>query len=126
MVEGTLEKPYKVTLGDGEHVLISDMSEKDGGTNSAMDPHRLLEASLTGCTLMTMELVAARKGYSIGNTTVSVHIEKEGDVTTIKRSITFDPSLTVEQKEKMTVIANKCPIHRILKSQVEIPTEVIA
>lgn len=125
MVEGALDKPYKVTVGDGEHVLHSDMTQKDGGTNTAMDPHRLLESSLAGCTLMTMELVAARKGYGIGKTTVSVHIEKEGETSTIKRTITFDPSLNAEQKEKMTQIANKCPIHRILKSNVEIPTEVI-
>lgn len=124
MVEGAIDQGFKVAIGDGEHVLFSDMSKKDGGADTAMDPHRLLESALTGCTLMTMELVAKHKGYSIGNTTVCVEIEKEGETTTIKRIITFDPSLTAEQKEKMTVIANKCPIHKILKSNIEIPTEV--
>ena len=126
MVEGTLENPFKVTIGDGEHVITTDMPIADGGENLAMDPHRLLESALTGCTLMTMQMVAKHKGYSIGNTTVCVHIEKEGSKSIIKRTITFDPTLTKEQKEKMTMIANKCPIHRILKSEIEIPTEVLA
>lgn len=126
MIEGILDKPYRVTMGDGEHILHSDMSLKDGGENTAMDPHHLLESALAGCTLMTMEIVAARKGYGIGNTTVCVNIEKEGETTIIKRSITFDKNMTDEQKEKMTVIANKCPVHRILKSNVEIPTEILS
>lgn len=122
MIEGTLDSPYIVTMGDGEHVLTADMSHKDGGTNTAMDPHHLLESSLVGCTLMTMEMVAKHKGYSIGTTTVTVDIIKEGAQTLMKRSLRFDPSLTDEQKAKMTIIADKCPIHKILKSTVEITT----
>ena len=125
MIEGTLDLPYKISLGDGEHVLHSDLSVKEGGDNSAMTPHRLLEASLSACTLMTMQIVAKHKGYNIGSTTVCVTIESEGAQTIIKRTLTFDPSLTDEQKEKMTVIANKCPVHKILMSDVQIPTEVV-
>lgn len=124
MVEGTLDETYIVTMGDGEHILISDMPKRDGGSNTAMDPHHLLESALVGCTLMTMEMVAKHKGYSIGTTTVTANIEKEGATTTIKRCLNFDSALTQEQKDKMTIIANKCPIHKILKSNVEIATEV--
>ncbi|PIP88695.1 MAG: hypothetical protein COW01_14240 [Bdellovibrionales bacterium CG12_big_fil_rev_8_21_14_0_65_38_15] len=125
MIEGTLDLPFKITLGDGEHIIHSDLSLKEGGSNEAMTPHRLLEASLSACTLMTMQIVAKHKNYSIGNTTVCVTVQSEGPQTIIKRTITFDPSLNDEQKEKMTVIANKCPVHRILMSDVQIPTEVI-
>lgn len=125
MIEGTLDLPYKVTLGDGEHVLHSDLSLKEGGENMAMTPHTLLEASLSGCTLMTMQIVAKHKGYNIGSTTVCVTIESEGPQTIIKRTITFDKSLSSEQVEKMTVIANKCPVHKILMSDIKIPTEVL-
>ncbi len=125
MIEGSLDLPYKVTLGDGEHILHSDLSLKEGGDNKAMTPHRLLEASLSACTLMTMQIVAKHKGYSIGGTTVCVTIESEGAQTIIKRTITFDSTLSDDQKEKMTVIANKCPVHKILMSDVQIPTGVV-
>mgnify|MGYP003639233657 FL=1 len=126
VIEGTLDNPYIVTMGDGEHVITADMSNKDGGTNTAMDPHHLLESSLVGCTLMTMEMVAKHKGYSIGNTTVTVDIVKEGATTLMKRSLRFDPALTSEQVSKMTIIADKCPIHKILKSTIEITTETLS
>lgn len=125
MIEGVLDLPFKVTLGDGEHVLHSDLTLSEGGENQAMNPHHLLEASLSACTLMTMQIVAKHKGYDIGATTVCVTIESEGAKTIIKRLITYDSKLSDEQKEKMTSIANKCPIHKILLSDVQIPTEVL-
>ena len=125
MIEGTLDLPFKVTLGDGEDLLYSYLTIKEGGDNEAMTPHRLLEASLSACTLMTMQIVAKHKGYNIGSTTVSVCVESEGSQTIMKRTTSFDSALTDEQKEKMTVIANKCPVHKILISDVQIPTEII-
>ncbi len=47
---------------------------------------------------------------------------KEGMIDRIDRSITLEGTLDAEQRKRLMEIADKCPVHRTLKSEIEIRT----
>ena len=47
---------------------------------------------------------------------------KEGKIDHIDRVITFEGELSTEQRQRLLEIADKCPVHRTLKSEVDIRT----
>ena len=47
---------------------------------------------------------------------------KEGMVDRIDRSITMEGLLDAEQRKRLLEIADKCPVHRTLESEIEIRT----
>ena len=112
-----------VSLSNGKHQILSDVSEKQGGEDSALNPHELIEAALGACTTLTLEVYAARKNWDLTNLEVEVKIIKEekGNAV-IERKISFGEQITPEQKERLIEIANKCPIHNLLEGNIKVET----
>jgi putative redox protein len=68
-----------------------------------------------------------RKGWVIPeiNITLNATQETEDDLTTIiSRNISFSTEITSEQKERLLMIAEKCPVSRILKGKITINTNL--
>lgn len=125
MITGNLSSPFRTLLHDGRHTLMADLLPSEGGQDLGPNPHELVEGALTACTLMTMQMYGARKGWSLGNTSVEVRVVAEGEQVVIARKIHFDPSISGEQKTKFAEIANKCPIHKLLTAPTTIQTEAL-
>lgn len=106
------------------HELVSDVPEKLGGRDEGADPHEFLEAALVGCTVITVQMYAKRKGWNLVSTIVTVKIEKEGPETVIGRDVQFVGELDETQRAKLLEIADKCPIHRLLASKISVITRV--
>lgn len=107
----------------GPNKLIADAPSQYGGEDAGLSPHDLLAASLGACTALTLNMYAQRKGMTLEKVDVKVeHAEKDGAYV-FNRHLTFYGDLTTEQKESLTGIANKCPIHKILSGQIEIVTD---
>ncbi len=124
MVQGE-GKDLHVEVQAGKHRIHSGISVADGGRDEAPSPHAMLEAALASCTILTLELYAKRKEWQLGTISCDVQIVEESkDKTKITRSIRFSEALTAEMGERLEVIANKCPVHRILSGAVEIATEL--
>jgi uncharacterized OsmC-like protein/alpha-beta hydrolase superfamily lysophospholipase len=125
----------EVILGD--HRLLADEPVKDGGLNTGPGPYDLLLAALGACTSMTVRLYADLKKIPLLRTQVRLHHEKiyavdcaecetkEGKIDRIDRVITFEGELSAEQRQRLLEIADKCPVHRTLKSEVDIRTTEI-
>lgn len=126
MIHGQHSGPRAVSLSDGRHTWSSDLQLALGGADTGPDPHELLEAALVACTLQTMTVYGARKGWELGTTEVTVKVLEEGAAVRIGRTITFDPSLTPEQVTRLTDIAGRCPIHKLLTAPTTIETTVTA
>lgn len=105
--------------------VLSDVTVEQGGKNSAPSPHDYLEISLSSCTAITVQMYANRKGFPLESTDVKVKITAEGASNEILREIKFIGNLTDEQKQRLLVIAEKCPIHKILAAGVKIETRMI-
>ena len=116
----------------GNHNLRADEPVGVGGGDAAPGPYDYLLVALGVCTSMTVGLYARRKQWPLENITVSlrhsrIHAKdceecetKEGMLDQIDTEIELTGSLSSEQRAKLMEIAAKCPVHRTLKSEINI------
>jgi uncharacterized OsmC-like protein/alpha-beta hydrolase superfamily lysophospholipase len=133
-VTETREGKFQQSIAIGPHRMIADEPVAVGGRDSGAGPYDLLLAGLGACTAMTVRLYADRKKVPLERVSVAlahgkVHAEdcancetKEGMIDRIDRAITLEGPLDDEQRAKLREIANKCPVHRTLESEIEIRT----
>ena len=102
-----------------EHRLTVDEQEADGGRDAGPTPTELLAAALASCTAITLEMYADRKEWELGQVEVSVSYETPDRETpaSFRTQIKVPAELTDEQRERLLVIASKCPVHRTLAAQ---------
>jgi uncharacterized OsmC-like protein len=122
----------------GRHRLTADEPVADGGTDTGPSPYDLLLAALGTCTSMTISLYARRRGWPLKDVTVSLHHSKihaadcvdcetkVGRIDRIQREIHLGGALTTEQRAKLMEIADKCPVHQTLTSEIDIQTRALA
>jgi uncharacterized OsmC-like protein/alpha-beta hydrolase superfamily lysophospholipase len=132
----TREGKFTQTIRSGKHVLRADEPETAGGLDTGPSPYDLLLAGLGACTSMTIRLYADLKQLPLEQVTVrlkheKVHAQdcaecetKEGRIDRIEREIELQGALDAAQRAKLLEIANKCPVHRTLHSEVSIPTRL--
>ncbi|HYV06455.1 MAG TPA: OsmC family protein, partial [Blastocatellia bacterium] len=100
----------------------------DAGPN----PYSFLLAALGACTSMTLQLYAKHKGIPLEKVEVSlknsrIHAadcqtcdSKSGHIHQIERFISLTGPLNEEQKQRLLEIAQRCPVHRTLTSEIVI------
>ncbi len=119
----------------GDHVMLADEPVSVGGMDNGPNPYQFLNAALGACSAMTVRMYAERKGWPVGQITVSLshnkgHAEdceayldgQEANVDIIERTLKFDGPLDAEQRAKLLEISDKCPVHRTLNNPVVIRT----
>jgi uncharacterized OsmC-like protein len=116
----------------GSHRLQADEPVSYGGGDAAPGPYDYLLIGLGVCTSMTIGLYARRKQLPLQNITVSlrhsrIHARdceecetKEGMLDRIDVEVQLTGPLSPEQHTKLMEIAGKCPVHRTLKSEIDI------
>ena len=105
--------------------LLMDEPESIGGNDLGPDPFSTFLASLAGCTLSTLRMYIDRKGWDIPEINISLNLAQEMNPeleTSISRTISFFGEVSEEQKERLLVIADKCPISKLLKGNITINT----
>lgn len=107
---------HEVDLGDGREIVVDEPRE-DGGTDTGPRPTQLLASSLAGCTAITIELYADRKGWALPTLEVAVEMESDEKQmpTSFAVEVALPEGLDDEQRRKLMVIAEKCPVHRVLE-----------
>ena len=127
-IEGSIgTQKYLCTISWRNGTLLMDEPEVVGGQNIGPDPFSTFLASLAGCTLSTLRMYIDRKGWDIPEIFISLNLTQttDGDlVTTISRDISFSSTVSADIKERLLVIADKCPVSKILKNQVLISTTI--
>lgn len=106
---------------EGGHELRIDEPTEAGGTDSGPSPTRVLGASLAGCIAITVEMYAQRKGWDVGPVEVDVEMSYEGPVpTNFEVGLKLPGHLDEEQRQRLLVIATKCPVHKVLAGEAHV------
>jgi putative redox protein len=116
----------------GKYTFHIDEPISVGGTESAPDPYDYLLAALGACTSMTVGWYARRQKIPLESVIVSlshsrIHAKdceacetKAGMLDRIDVDVQLTGPITPEQHAKLMEIAAKCPVHRTLKSEIDI------
>ena len=128
------EGRYAQQVLAGRHRLRADEPIAAGGDDSGPSPYDLLLAGLGACTAMTLRIYAEQKKWPLERVSVDLRHAKvhaadcaecdtrEGRIDRIEREISLEGALDEAQRARLLEIASKCPVHRTLHSEVDIPT----
>lgn len=132
----TREGLFTQNIVAGAHHLRADEPVTVGGNDSGFSPYDLLLASLGACTSMTLRMYARQKKWPLEQITVQlrhgkIHAQdcaecetREGKIDRIERKIHLTGNLDEAQRARLMEIADKCPVHRTLHSEVLVETRM--
>jgi putative redox protein len=125
-VEGKIgTQKYLCTIMWRNGEFIMDEPESLEGKDLGPDPFTALLASLAGCTLSTLRMYIDRKGWNIPEIKISLNLYQENNPeleTIITRDISFSNEVDQETRKRLLIIAEKCPVSKMLKNKISIPT----
>jgi uncharacterized OsmC-like protein/fermentation-respiration switch protein FrsA (DUF1100 family) len=134
IVQESRNSKFQQIISIGPHRLTADEPVAAGGEDTGPGPYDLLLAGLGACTSMTMRLYADRKSLPLERVSVTLRHSKiyakdcaecetrEGMLDQIERVISIVGGLDDGQRKKLMEIADKCPVHRTLTSEIRIVT----
>ena len=119
-----------------QHFWMADEPLEVGGANLGPDPYEHLLAALGSCTTMTLRMYANRKQWPVDDIKVELsHSRKHGDdckqcdeevsqIEVIDRVVTIKGQLSQAQLDRLLEIADRCPVHRTLHSELLVETRL--
>lgn len=136
VVVQTGREGYYTEVNAGGHPLVVDEPVSYGGTDLGPSPYQLLSASLGSCTTLTLRMYADRKKWPLESVTVRLKHEKihakdcedcqssDGKVDVIERELELEGDLSADQRQRLLEIADRCPVHRTLHSEIKVRTRL--
>jgi uncharacterized OsmC-like protein len=136
VVAETGEGRYDQLVRAGRHTLHADEPVDFGGDDRGLSPYDYLLAGLGACTSMTLRMYAQRKNLPLERVTVRLKHDRihatdcedcetrEGRLDEITREITIEGDLDDAQQQRLLEIADMCPVHRTLTTEVKIRTRL--
>jgi putative redox protein len=131
------EGPFAQDILIGRHELRADEPVSYGGRDTGPSPYDLLSASLGACTSMTLRMYASRRGWPLEHVTIQLRHRKVhatdcadcettlGLVDEIERRVILEGPLDAAQRTRLLEIADRCPVHRTLESEVKVRTTLV-
>jgi len=127
---------FQTEVVAGSHQFLADEPGTLGGSDTGPSPYDLLLGALGACTVMTLRMYAARKEWPLEHVSISLRHSKiyakdcaecetqTGKIDRIDRDITLQGDLDADQRARLLQIADMCPVHRTLHSEIEIVTSL--
>jgi uncharacterized OsmC-like protein len=125
---------FRQQIEAGQHRFVVDEPLSVGGHDEGPNPYELLAAALGACTSITLQMYAKQKGWPLEAVEIRLSHEKihardcaecetkDGRIDRIRREIVLRGSLDESQRARLLEIANRCPVHRTLLSELHVVT----
>ena len=120
-------------ITSGRHRLVADEPIAAGGTDLGPGPYDLMLAALGSCMSMTIALYARAKQWPLETVVIRLRhsrvyakdcaecvIRDDTLLDRIDTEVKLTGPLTAEQERKLMEVAQRCPVHRTLKSEINI------
>lgn len=136
VVVRTGQAHYRTEIIANGHHYTADEPGSVGGTNQGGTPYDFLLGALGACTSITLRMYADRKQWPVEEIIVrlqheKIHAEdcdtcetKVGKVDRIEREIELIGDLSDDQRQRLLEIADRCPVHRTLHSEILVQTRL--
>jgi len=99
------------------HILSTDISVEEGGSDAGPSPHDLYDASLSACKALTVVWYAKRKNIPVENVEVTIERddkEERHGTYRLNATLHLTGDLTDAQRAELLSVAEKCPIHKLM------------
>ncbi|MGK0494335.1 MAG: putative redox protein [Maribacter sp.] len=128
---------FTTAMKVGSHFLTADEPVIFGGNDYGPSPYELVSAGLSACTAMTIQMYAKRKQWNLENVQVHTSYSKShaqdcdncetdsAKLNTFHREIMLSGNLDKKQEVRLLEIADKCPVHKTLHSNLQIITKLL-
>ena len=126
-VNATLGENLRVQIDNGRHQWYADEPIKAHGNDTAPTPYELLLGSLAACTVITLRMYAQQKGFELpwvktiyefdrihADDCAECEEEGTGMIERIRSQVTIGGDFTDAQRERLTQIVGRCPVHKTL------------
>ena len=118
---------FRTTLRTLRHTWDADEPAAHGGADTAPSPYEQVLGGLAACKLITLRSYADRKEWTLTRIAAALEMDVDETVrpfkTKIRCYLTFDGTLTEEQRARLIDIADKCPVQRMLEGEFDIKTQ---
>ncbi|MCX5514336.1 osmotically inducible protein C [Kaistia algarum] len=116
---------FAVAMTAGPHNIAADEPVARGGGGTAPGPFDLVMSGLAACTIITLRMYAARKGWELGTIHAEIEHSRTAKDNHILRHLRFGAELTPDQIARLAEIAEKTPVTLALKQGSVIETHIL-
>lgn len=119
-------QPMRHIVHIDKHLLPTDVSTAEGGSDSGPSPHDLYDAALGACKALTVLWYAKRKSIPLDDVRVAVErdaTEERSGVYKLNATLHLTGELTEAQRQELLSAADRCPVHKLMtKAETQIHT----
>lgn len=111
--------PMRHIVHLNNHIISTDASVAEGGSDAGPSPHDLYDAALASCKALTVLWYAQRKGIALeqieATTERDASDERKG---TYRLAVTLHMTgaISEAQRQELLAAAAKCPVHKLMAS----------
>jgi putative redox protein len=128
---------FRSEVEAGPHRWVLDEPVDLGGGGEGPTPYDMLAAALGGCTAMTLHFYAKREKLPLEGVEITVThdrqhakdcadcISQSGFIHRFRVEIRLDGPLSEEQRQKLLIIAGRCPVAKTLQSEIRIDEALV-
>jgi uncharacterized OsmC-like protein len=138
IVSADLTAGFQVEISNGRQRWFADEPVDVGGSDTGPNPYEMLLGSVAACTAITLSMYAQRKAIVLDSISVRYHYEKihaddcgfcdddsKGFIDTVRSEIFIEGNFTEAQRERLSEVATRCPVHRTLERGIVFDDKVV-